>query len=165
MDTDKNLPEGEAAPPGFAGPAPAEGWVRLPGPGGPGHGGPEYGSPGYGGPEPGDTAAQSMRVRSDGVRRLRRMSNWTAAALIVGTGAATVALAHHSLPGSTAAAGAASTTGIGGTAATNGASGPQVSHTVATTSGSGVVVTTQTKTVNGRVIVTQVRHTVPYHDN
>jgi hypothetical protein len=159
MDTNKNLPEREASPPGSAGPAPAEGWVRLPGPGGPEHGGPEYGDREYGGP-----AAESMRVRSDGVRRLRRMSNWTAAALIVGTGAATVALAHHSLPGSTAA-GAASTTGIGSTAATNGAGGPQVSHSVATTSGSGVVVTTQTKTVNGRVVVTQVRHTVPYHDN
>jgi hypothetical protein len=150
MDTYRNLPEGEGSPPEFAGPAPASGWVRLPGPGG---------------PEPGDAAAEGMRVRSDGVRRVRRMSNWTAAALIVGTGAATVALAHHSLPGSAPAASAASTTGIGGTAAANGASGPQVSHTVATTSGSGVVVTTHTKTVNGRVIVTQVRHAAPYHDN
>ena len=160
MDTDRNLPEGEAAPPGFAGPAPAAGWVRLPGPGGPEPGGPEPG-----GPEPGDAAAESMRVRSDGVRRLRRMSNWTAAALIVGTGAATVALAHHSLPGLAPAASAAATTGGGGTAAATGATGPQVSGSVATTNGSGVVVTTQTKTVNGRVIVTQVRHTVPYHDN
>jgi hypothetical protein len=180
MDIDKNLPGGEASPPGSAGPAPAEGWVRLPGPGGPEHGAPEHGAPEYGdreyggpqyggreygGREYGGPAAESMRVRSDGVRRLRRMSNWTAAALILGTGAATVALAHHSLPGSTTAAGTAATTGIGGTAATNAAGGPQVSHSVATTSGSGVVVTTQTKTVNGRVVVTQVRHTVPYHDN
>ena len=155
MDAYRNLPEGEGSPPEFAGPAPAAGWVRLPGPGGP--------EPG--GPEPGGAAAESMRVRSDGVRRVRRMSNWTAAALIVGTGAATVALAHHSLPGLAPAASPASTTGIGGTAAVNGAAGPQVSHSVATTSGSGVVVTTQTKTVNGRVVVTQVRHTVPYHDN
>jgi hypothetical protein len=93
------------------------------------------------------------------------MSNWTAAALIVGTGAATVALAHHAFPASAPAAGASSTTGIGGTAVTNGAGGPQVSHPVATTSGSGVVVTTQTKTVNGRVVVTQVPRTIPYHDN
>ena len=150
MDAYRNLPEGEGSLPEFAGPAPAAGWVRLPGPGGPG---------------PGGAAAESMRVRSDGVRRVRRMSNWTAAALIVGTGAATVALAHHSFPAAAPAASAASTTGIGGTAATNGAGGPQVSHTVATTSGSGVVVTTQTKTVNGKVVVTQVRHTVPYHDN
>jgi hypothetical protein len=155
MNTDRNLPGEEATPPGYGGPAPADGWVRLPEPGGP--------EPGW--PEPGTAAAENMRVRSDGVRRVRRMSNWTAAALIVGTGAATVALAHHSLPGLAPAASTASTTGIAGTAATNGAGGPQVSHSVATTSGSGVVVTTQTKTVNGRVVVTQVRHTVPYHDN
>jgi hypothetical protein len=92
------------------------------------------------------------------------MSNWTAAALIAGTGAATVALAHHAFPVSAPAASATSTTGVGGTAVTNGASGPQVSHSVATTSGSGVVVTTQTKTVNGKVVVTQVRRAGAYHD-
>ena len=155
MDTDRNLPEGEGSAPEFAGSAPAAGWVRLPGPGG----------PGPGGPEPGGAATGSMRVRSDGVRRVRRMSNWTAAALVVGTAATTVALAHHAFPVSAPAASAASTTGIGSTAVTNGASGPQVSHSVATTSGSGVVVTTQTKTVNGKVVVTQVRHAVAYHDN
>ena len=36
--------------------------------------------------------------RTEGIRHVRRMSNWTAAALIVGTGAATVALAHHAFP-------------------------------------------------------------------
>lgn len=155
MNTDRSLPAGEAAPPGFTGPETDAGWVRFP----------EPDVPDPSGPEPGGAAAESMRVRRDGVRHLRRMSNWTAAALIVGTGAAAVALAHHSFPGTASAASAASTTGIGGTAAANGASGPQVSHSVATTSGSGVVITTQTKTVNGKVVVTQVRHTVPYHDN
>jgi hypothetical protein len=92
------------------------------------------------------------------------MSNWTAAALIVGTGAAAVALAHHALPVSAPAASAASTTtGIGGTAVTNGAGGPQVSHPVATTSGSGVAaVTTQTKTVNGQIAVTQAPGSAAY---
>jgi hypothetical protein len=93
------------------------------------------------------------------------MSNLTAAALIAGTGAAVVALAHHTVPAAAPAASAAPVAGIGGTTVTNGANGPQVSQPVATTSGSGVVVTTQTKTVNGKVVVTQVRHTVPYHDN
>jgi hypothetical protein len=93
------------------------------------------------------------------------MSNLTAAALVVGTGATVVALAHHALPVSTPAASAASATGIGGTAIANGASGPVVSHSVATTSGSGVVVTTQTKTVNGKVVVTQVRHAAAYQDH
>jgi hypothetical protein len=92
------------------------------------------------------------------------MSNLTAAALIAGTGAAVVALAHNALPVSAPAASAASTTGVGGTAVTNGASGPQVSHSVATTSGSGVVVTTQTKTVNGKTVVSQVRRPAVYHD-
>lgn len=144
MDTDGNPREGEVPPPGLAGPAPAAGWVRLPG--------------------PGETAADGRRARRDGVRHVRRMSNWTAAALVVGTGAAAVALAHHAFPISAPVAGAASVPGIGGTAVSTGASGPLVSHSVATTSGSGVVVTTQTKTVNGKVVVTQVRRPAAYHD-
>jgi hypothetical protein len=144
MDADGNTPEAEMPPRGFAGPARAGGWVPL--------------------PEPGDAAGDGRQVRRDGVRHVRRMSNWTAAALIVGTGAAVVALAHHALPVSAPAASATSTTGVGGTAVTNGPGGPQVSHSVATTSGSGVVVTTQTKTVNGKVVVTQVRQPTVYHD-
>jgi hypothetical protein len=136
MDTDRNPPEGEVPWPGFAGPAPAAGWARLPG--------------------PGDAAAESRRARRDGVRHVRRMSNLTAAALIAGTGAATVALAHHAFPISAPAAAASTATGIGGAAVTNGAGGPQVSHPVATTSGSGVAVTTQTQTVPGTTVVTQV---------
>jgi ApbE family len=54
------------------------------------------------------------RARRDGVRHVRRMSNWTAAALVAGTGAAAVALAHHAFPVSAPAASAASATGIGG---------------------------------------------------
>jgi len=137
MDTNRNPSEGEGPPPGWDGSAPAAGWVRL--------------------PDPGDAAVESRQTRRDGVRHVRRMSNWTAAALVVGTGAAAVALAHHALPVSAPVASAASTTtGIGGTAVATGAGGPQVSHPVATTSGSGVAaVTTQTKTVNGQIAVTQ----------
>ncbi len=93
------------------------------------------------------------------------MSNWTLAALLAGTGAATVALAHHAFPPAATTAGT-STTAAGATTATaHGASGPQVSHSVATTSASGVTVTTTTHTVNGRTVVTHVRHVPAYHDN
>jgi hypothetical protein len=108
-------------------------------------------------------------ARADGVRRVRRMSNWTLAALVAGTGAATVALAHNAFPsaatssGTAATAGGATTAGTAGSAST--ATGPQVNHTVATTSGSGVVTTTTTKTVNGKVVVTHVRHASTHQDN
>jgi len=125
--------------------------------------------PGFGAPAPGDKPAPDRR---DGIRHARRMSNWTLAALIAGTGAATVALAHHAFPAATGtattAAGPAGATAATGTTAspgTHGASGPQVTHSVATTSGSGVTVSTTTHTVNGKTIVTRVRHVPAYHDN
>ncbi len=148
MDTDRNLRRGQVPLPGFAESAPAEGRVPL---------------PGSSETVPADRTAQT---RTEGMRRIRRMSNWTAAALIVGTGATTLALAHHAFPITAPTASSASTTtGVGTTAVTNGTSGPQVSHSVATTSGSGVVVTTTTHTASGQVIVTHVRHAAAYHDN
>ncbi len=110
-------------------------------------------------------AASPRADRRDGIRHARRMSNWTLAALIAGTGAATVALAHQAFPSAATTAGT-SATAAGATAATaHGASGPQVSHAVATTSASGVTVTTTTHTVNGKTVVTHVRHVPAYHDN
>jgi len=112
-------------------------------------------------------AGQSGRARRAGIRRVRRMSNWTAAALIVGTGATTVALAHHAIAVEAPAAAASSVSSSGGvtTAGTHGATGPQVSHSVATTSASGVTTTTTTKVVNGKTVVSQVHHAPAYHDN
>jgi hypothetical protein len=123
--------------------------------------------PGFG--ESAPTADQNDRggpARGEGVRHVRRMSNWTAAALIVGTGATTVALAHHAFPVTAPAASTVTgTTGAAGAATTAlGTGGPQVSHAVATTSGSGVVVTTTTHAANGKVIVTHVKHST-YQDN
>jgi hypothetical protein len=49
-----------------------------------------------------------------GLRHVRRMSNWTAATLIVGTGAAAAALAHqasHAPPAPASAGGTAATAG------------------------------------------------------
>lgn len=111
-------------------------------------------------------AGQSGRARRAGIRRVRRMSNWTAAALIVGTGATTVALAHHAISvGAPAAAASSSSAGVVTTAGTQRANGPQVSHSVATTSASGVTTTTTSQVVNGKTVVSQVRHAPAYHDN
>ena len=133
----------------------------------PGFGDPAPGGPASGDPDQRDWASRSQPApdRRDGLRHARRMSNWTLAALIAGTGAATVALAHQAFPSAATTAGT-SATAAGATAATaHGASGPQVSHAVATTSASGVTVTTTTHTVNGKTVVTHVRHVPAYHDN
>jgi hypothetical protein len=122
----------------------------------------------------GDQGADDLPApsRRDGVRHVRRMSNWTLAALIAGTGAATVALAHHAFPSaataagsSTTAAGSSTTAAAGGQAAVNGTSGPAVTHAVATTSGSGATVTTSTQTVNGRTVIVRTVHPAAYHDD
>jgi hypothetical protein len=136
MDSDRELPEGQVPLPGFGASSPAD-----------------------------DQPGQAAPIRTEGVRHVRRMSNWTAAALIVGTGAATVALAHHAIPATAPATSPVSgTTGAGPAGAAQGAGGPQVSHAVATTTGSGVVITTTTRAANGKVIVTRVRHST-YRDN
>ena len=48
----------------------------------------------FGDPNPAGRAG----ARRDSIRHVRRMSNWTAAMLIVGTGAAAAALAHQAFP-------------------------------------------------------------------
>ena len=107
-------------------------------------------------PESGGPAtAGRTRGRRDGIRHARRVSNWTAAALIVGTAVAAVGLAHQALPAQVPAA----------RAATNGTTGPQVTHSVATTSASGVTTTRTTHTANCRTIVTQVRNVPAREDN
>ena len=146
MDTEREGHAGQVPLPGFGEPHPAGGRVPL---------------PGFSDPAP---ARRPAPARSDGIRQVRRMSNWTLAALIAGTGAATVALAHNAFPGAATSAGTVSTAAAGAAATANGATGPQVTHSVATTSGSGVVTTTTTKTASGKVIVTHVRHS-SYQDN
>jgi len=96
------------------------GWVRLPGDEDP--------------PYPRGAA----RARVSGVRRARRASNWTAAALIAGVAAAAGYFAHHQ----PAAAPATSTvtTVPGGTAVSP--QKPSLNTPVTTSGGSGVTVTT-----------------------
>jgi hypothetical protein len=123
--------------------------------------------PGAGGPPPAGSPAG--RAPRDGIRHARRMSNWTLAALLAGTGAATVALARQALPASTGsgttATGSTGTAVAGGQAATTGTGGPQVSHSVATTSGSGATVSTTSKTVNGKTVIVRTVHPAAYHDS
>ena len=116
------------------------------------------------------TAQPTATSREDGIRRLRRMSAWSAAALIVGTGAATAAFAHGFTPaaqvaGSTTAGSAGGGAIRGGGGAVQATSGPAVNHSVATTSGSGVTTVTTTRTVGGRTVVTRVSQPAAYHDN
>jgi hypothetical protein len=148
MDMDRGPHTGQVPLPGFTEPATAAG-----------------GAPPQ---KPGEAAAADPtgQTRNEGIRRLRRMSNWTAAALVVGTGATTVALVHNAVPISPPAAVSTFTrTGVGPSAGTHGTKGPQVSHTVATTTASGVTVTTTSHVVNGKTVVTRVRHVPAYHDN
>ena len=122
--------------------------------------------PGAGGPPAGSEAGPAPR---DGIRHARRMSNWTLAALLAGTGAATVALARQALPASTGAGttatGSTGTAVAGGQAASTGTGGPRVSHSVATTSASGTTVSTTQKVVNGKTVIVRTVHHAAYHDN
>jgi hypothetical protein len=109
--------------------------------------------PESGGPDP----AGRTRGRRDGIGHARRVSNWTAAALIVGTAAAAVALAHQAVPTQVPAARTA-VQASGSSACAQGGNAPQVTHSVATTSGSGVTTTTTTRTADCGSVVTQVRN-------
>ena len=162
MDSDREYRGRQEALPGVGGSPPPGGRVPLPGYGGSPAGGGRVPLPDSGEP---DWANRPVRARRDGIRRVRRMSNWTLAALIIGTGATTVALAQHAFPTAATTAGTSTTAGVGTAATTHGGNGPQVTHSVATTSGSGVVTTTTTHTASGKTVVTHVRHVKPYHDN
>ena len=115
--------------------------------------------------------AERAGAHRDSIGRARRVSNWTAAALIVSTGAAALAVAHQALPavapasGTAASGTAAPGAGPGSPAGARGANGPTVTHSVATTSGSGVTTTTSTQTVNGKTVVTQVRNAPAHGDS
>jgi hypothetical protein len=99
-------------------------------------------------------------------RRARRRKRLTAAALIVGSGAAAVTLAYDLMPATTPVAGTVpGTSGVGTTAVTNAQGGPRVAHTVATTSASGVTTTTTTRVVNGRTVVTKSTNAPAWHDD
>lgn len=84
-----------------------------------------------------DPYARQAAARDSGVRSVRRVSNWTAAALVAGVAATAGYFAHASHP---APAATTVTKTVPGGAATSGAAAhcPKVSHPVATSGGSGV---------------------------
>jgi hypothetical protein len=102
------------------------GWVRLPG-------------------HDDDAYARGAGGRAAGVRRVRRASNWTAAALIAGVAAATGYFAHHPPPATPVTS---TVTSVPGTAVTT--PKPTLHSPIATSGGSGVTVGT---TPNGTPIV------------
>jgi hypothetical protein len=119
-----------------------------------------------------EDSAERQRIapasaRENGIRQLRRMSAWSAAALIVGTGAATAAFAHGFTPAARATGPAVAGTsgGAAGASAATAHGGPAVTHPVATTSASGVTTVTTTRTVSGNTVVTQVQRPPAYQDN
>ena len=116
--------------------------------------------PESGGPAP----AGHERGRRDGIRHARRVSNWTAAALIAGTAVTAVGLAYQARPVQVPAARIA-VQAAGPSACAQGGNAPQVTHSVATTSASGVTTTTATHAVNCKTVVTQVRNVPAGEDN
>jgi hypothetical protein len=113
-----------------------------------------------------DPVTQPGPTSTAAFRRVRRRKRLTAAALIVGSGAAAVTLAYDLMPATTPVAGTVpGASGIGTSAVTNSHGGPQVAHTVATTSASGVTTTTTTRIVNGHTVVSKSTNAPPYHDN
>lgn len=121
--------------------------------------------PGFAGAGQEDSGSRPAPDRRDGIGHARRVSNWTAAALIVGAGGATVALAHQALPVTAPAAAPASAPASAAAGSVARSTGPQATHSVATTSPSGVTVTTTTRTVNGKTVVIRARHAPAYQDN
>jgi len=84
-------------------------------------------------------ADRAATERAENLRRVRRVSNWSLAALLVGVGATSAVLAH-AIPGHTASAGYISSTQGGGLVGAGVGSGlaPSLSGPVAVTSGSQV---------------------------
>jgi hypothetical protein len=84
--------------------------------------------------------ARAAPAREENLRRVRRVSNWSLAALLIGVGTTSAALAHV-LPGQTSPVGHYAATQTGGLAQPTATSGraPVVSGPVAVSSGSQVV--------------------------
>ena len=112
-----------------------------------------------------DPPRRPARTGTATFRHARRRSRLTAAALVVGSGAAAVTLAYDLMPAATPVTGTGSSTvGVGTTTSNHTNGGPHVGHTVATTSASGVTTTTTTRVVNGKTVVTKSTSAPANHD-
>ncbi len=96
--------------------------------------------PGYDDWAAADARSQKARVgRDEGVRRVRRMSNWTAAALVAGVAATSGYFAHAAtVAAPSPAPGYSGPASTGGQGATHSGHKPSVTHPVVTSGGSGV---------------------------
>lgn len=80
---------------------------------------------------------RAVERRDAGVRQTRRITGWTAAALVAGVAASAGYFAHAAMPTGTAS-GPSATGAVTGTGAATGQK-PSVTHAVVTSGGSGVV--------------------------
>jgi hypothetical protein len=83
---------------------------------------------------------RAVERRDTGLRQTRRISSWTAAALVAGVAASAGYFAHAAIPAGTAS-GTPATGTVTGTGAATGQK-PSVTHAVVTSGGSGVAVGT-----------------------
>ena len=89
--------------------------------------------------EPSTKLGPAGSSRETGLKRVRRLSNWTLAALLVGVGATTAGLARTIPTGTTSTVTAGNSGTAGSSSATGHQSSPALNSPVATTSASGVV--------------------------
>ncbi len=112
--------------------------------------------PGY---EPSTNRRPVGVSRESGLKRVRRLSNWTLAALMIGVGATTAGLAR-TIPTGTTGTVTARHAGSGGSSSVTGPqSSPAVNSPVATTSASGVVTSNTGTSSTGAPVVGSARAT------
>ncbi len=92
---------------------------------------------------------RAVERRDAGVRQTRRISSWTAAALVAGVAASAGYFAHTAMMPAGASSGTSATGTVTGTGSAAGQK-PSVTHAVVTSGGSGVTVGTSAGAAGGR---------------
>jgi hypothetical protein len=91
---------------------------------------------------------RAVERRDTGVRQTRRLSSWTAAALVAGVAASAGYFAHTAMTPAGPTTGASATGTVAGTGTATGQK-PSVTHAVVTSGGSGVAVGTSSGASGG----------------